>query len=81
MTNFNFLALFGGKLCEEQTQETIEMQKLDQKTISLGLRVVEMRLKSRDPQKAYLGHLLNVLTLFELPSPIWREDRGGTALF
>ena len=32
------------------------------KTTSLGLKGFEMGLKSRDPQKAHLGHLLNVHT-------------------
>ena len=47
--NFSFFAQFGGELREEQTQEMIEIQILDQKTTSLGL-------KSRDPQKAHLGY-------------------------
>ena len=40
-----------------------------------------MRLKSWDPQKAHWRHLLNVHTKFQLPSPIWRGVRRGTALF
>ena len=36
--------------------------KISQKIAFLGLKGIEMRLKSRDPQKAYLGHLLNVHT-------------------
>ena len=40
-----------------------------------------MGLKSRYPQKAYLWHLLNVHTKFQLPSLIWREDRGGQYFF
>ena len=59
----------------------IEMKKPDQKTTSLRLRGDEMVLKSRDPQRENLGHLLNVRTEFQLPSPIWRGDKGGTALF
>ena len=34
--------------------------------------------KSRKPQKAHIRPLLNVHTKFQPPSPIWREDRGGT---
>ena len=34
-------------------------EKNNQKTTSLGLREGEMRLNSRDPQKAQLGHLLS----------------------
>ena len=60
ITNFNFLAPFGGELYEEKTQEMVEMKKPDQKTTSLRLRGVEIGLKSRYPQKAYLEHLLNV---------------------
>ena len=37
-------------------------EKIRQKITFLGLRGVEMGLKSRDPQKAHLGHLLNVHT-------------------
>ena len=42
-----------------------------------------MRLKSRDPPptKAHLGPVLNVHTKFQLPTSIWRGDRGGAALF
>ena len=40
-----------------------------------------MRVKSRDFQKAHLGPLLNVHIIFQLPSPVWRGDRGETALF
>ena len=54
----------------EQTREMMEMQKPDQKTTSLGLRGVEMGLKSRDPQKAHLGRLLSVHTKFQFPSQI-----------
>ena len=63
ITNFNFLVQFGKELYEEQTREMIEMQKSDQPTkkiTSLGLRGGEMGLKSRDLQKAHLGHLLNL---------------------
>ena len=81
VTNFNFLSQIGGELCEEQTQEMVEMKKADQKTISLGLREVEMGLKSLDPQKAHLRYLLNVHTKFQLLSPIWKGNRKGTALF
>ena len=59
----------------------IEMPKPDQKTTSLGLKGVEMGLKSRDTPKGTFRHVLNVHTEFQLPSSIWREDRGGTALF
>ena len=55
--NFGFLAQFGGEFCEEQTCEMIEMRNPNQKATSLGLEGVEMGLNSRDPQKAYLGHL------------------------
>ena len=75
MTNFNFLAQFGEELCEEQTQEMMEMKKSNQKTTSLGLKGVGMGLKSRDHQKVHLGHLLNVYPEFQLPSPVWREDK------
>ena len=67
-TNYSLLAQFGGELCEEQTQK---IRKYDQKTTSLVMRGVEMGQKSLDPQKAHLGHL----------HPIWRGDRGETALF
>ena len=63
VTDFNFLAQFGGELCEKQTQEMIEMKKFDQKTTSLKLEGVEMGLKSRYPQKAHVWHLLNVHTI------------------
>ena len=66
--HFKFLAQFVGELCEEQTQEMIEMKKTRPKTTSLGLRGVEMKSKSRDPQKANLGHLLNIHTEFQLTS-------------
>ena len=56
-------------------------EKIGQKITSLGLRGVEMGLKSRERQKAHSRHLLNIHTLFQLPSPIWRGDRGRTALF
>ena len=62
ITNFRFLALFGGELCEEQTPEINEMKKPDQNTTSLGLTGVEMRMKSPDLQKVHPGHLLNVRT-------------------
>ena len=58
----------------------MNMKKPDQKTTFLGLRKVEMGLKSRDLQKAHLGHPLNVHTDFQLRSPIWRGDMEGTAL-
>ena len=35
--NFNFLAQFGRKQCEEQTQKMKKMIKTDQKTTSLRL--------------------------------------------
>ena len=60
---------------------TNSRNKPDQKTTSLRLKGVEMGLKSLDPQKAHLGHLLNVRTLFQLPSLIWRGDKGGTEHF
>ena len=37
-------------------------EKIQQKITFLGLRGVEMGLKSPDPQKVHLGHLLNVHT-------------------
>ena len=58
-TNFGFLAELGGELSEEQTKK---IRKSRQKTTSLGLRGVEMGLKSRDHQKAHLELLLNVHT-------------------
>ena len=69
---------FSGVLCEEQTQK---MRKNDQTTISLGLWGSEMELKCRDPQQAHIGPLLNVHTLFQLLSSIWRGNRGRTVLF
>ena len=62
--NFKFIAQFGGELCEKQAQKMKEMKKFDQKTTSLQLWRGEMGLKIWDPQKAHLGHLLNVLTCF-----------------
>ena len=41
----------------------------------------EIRLKSRDSQKAHLRLLLNTHTKSQLLSSIWRADRGGAALF
>ena len=41
---------------------TRQNEKIRQKITFLELRGVEMRLKSPDPQKAHLGHLLNVHT-------------------
>ena len=35
-------------------------------------------MKSRDFQKAHLGSLLNVHTLCQIPSSIWREIMRGT---
>ena len=70
--NFKFLAQFG-----EQTQK---IRKPGQETSSLGLCGDEPGLTNREPPKAHLGLLLNVHTKFQLPSPIWREDRRGTAL-
>ena len=63
---------------EEQTQEMMKMKKPEKATF-LGLEGADMRLKSRDSQQAHLGHLLNVNTEFQIPGPIWRGDRGGTA--
>ena len=40
-----------------------------------------MRLKSRDPEMAQLGPLLNENTKFNFSSSIWSGDRGGEALF
>ena len=57
--NFSVLAQFGGELCGEQTQN---IRKPDQKTTALWQSRDEIRLKSRDPQKAHLGPLPNVLT-------------------
>ena len=34
--------------------------------------------KSRDPQKAHLGRLLNIHNKFQLPSLIWRGVMRGT---
>ena len=81
ITNFNILAQFGGELWEEQPREMIEMKIFDQITTSLGLRTFEMRLKYRDRQKVHLGHILNIHIKFQHSSPIWRRDRGATALF
>ena len=58
-TYFSFVAEFLGELCEEQTQK---IRKPGQKTIPLGLKWGEIGSKSRDPQKAHLGNLLNVHT-------------------
>ena len=57
--NFSFLAQFGDELCKEQTQKRREN---DQKPTSFWLLWGEMGLKSREPQKAPLGHLLNMHT-------------------
>ena len=46
----------------EQTQEMIEMKKLDQRTTLLRLGGVEMELKSRDSQKAPPKPLSNART-------------------
>ena len=73
--NFSFLAQFGGQLCEEQTQK---IRRPGQTTTSEGLSGGDMGLKSRDPQKVHLGHLLNVHTCFQLPSSIWRAVIRGT---
>ena len=40
-----------------------------------------MGLKSRTPQNAHLGSLLNVHTKFQFRSSIRRRDREGTVLF
>ena len=76
--DFKFLVQLGGELCEEQIQK---MRKNNQNTISLRLQGGEMGLKSRDPQKALLRHLLNVYTEFQLLSLIRRGDMGRTAFF
>ena len=65
--NFNFLTLFGGELCDEQTQKMRKMRKLVRG---------ETGLKSRDPQKPHLGPLLNVHTKFQLLSSILKGDSG-----
>ena len=57
LPNFSFLAQFEEELCEEQNQK---IKELDQNPTSLRLLKGEMGLKSRYPQKANLGHLLNV---------------------
>ena len=36
-----------------------------------------MELKSREPQNAHLGPLLNVHTRFQLPNSVWK----GTVIF
>ena len=68
--NFNFLALFGRQIGEEQTQKMKKMRKPDRKTTSLGLRKGEMGLKSQNPQNTYLGPLLDVHIKFQLPGSI-----------
>ena len=79
MINFNFLAQFGGELCEKQTQKIQKIRKSNKKKITfLGLwdcKGEEERgagkLKSRYHQTAHLEHLLNVHTVFQLYSLIW----------
>ena len=72
--NFNFLAQFGGELCRGPNSKNGRNEKTRPKNHG------EIGLKSWDSQKAYLELLLNVHTKFQLPSPIWRRDRGGTGL-
>ena len=48
---FIYLARFGGEICEDQIQK---IRKNDQNPTFLRQSRVEMRLKSRDPQKAHL---------------------------
>ena len=48
------------------------------KTASSRLLRDEMGLKSRDPRKAHLGHLLNNYTEFKAPNLIWRRVVPGT---
>ena len=81
LPNFSFLAQFGGVLCAKQTQKMKKIRKTEQKTAFLKLGGGEMWLKSRDLQNAHLRSLFNVRTKFQLPSSIWRRDRGGIALF
>ena len=56
-------------------------QKNRPKITFMGLQGAEIGLENREPQKAHLGSLLNVLIKFQLPNSIWREDRAVTALF
>ena len=67
--NFSLLAQLGGELRLKQTQK---IRKTNQKTKNLELRRDEMKLKSQDLQKAYLGHKYLtwpkiVLTVFQDP--------------
>ena len=41
----------------------------------------EMEMRCRGLQKIYLGPLLNAHAQFQLPSLIWRGDRGGIVFF
>ena len=79
--NFRFLAQLGRKLCKEKAQKTPKMRKKDQKPTFWGLLGGVMERKSRNPQTAYLGLLMNVHNKIQLSSSIWRGDREGTALF
>ena len=73
--NFSFLApIWRGVMRGKNS----EKEKKEQKTTFLGLLRDEMGLKSRDPQKAYLGLLLNIYNKFQLPSSIWRGIMRGT---
>ena len=73
--NFSFFAKFGGRLCEEQTQK---IRKNDQKITPLWQSRDEMKLKSRDLQKADSGLLPNLHIKFQLPCSIWRAIMRGT---
>ena len=81
ISNFKFLAQFGGELCEEQILKMRKLKKTDQKTTSLGLWGSEIGLQSRDLQQSHIESLLNAHTKFQLPSSIWKRDRVGTVLF
>ena len=58
------------------------MRKKEQKTAIRGSKGGEKGAKKSwpPPSKAHLEPLLNVITKFQLPSSIWRGDRGGTVL-
>ena len=68
--NFNFLAQFGGELCEKRTRKMIEMKKLDQKLLLWDCEGLKSGLKSPGLQKAHLELQPNVHTKFQLLSSI-----------
>ena len=75
--NFNFLAQFGGELCEEKTQK---IRKTKQKTIFLRLWGGVMRLKSRNSQKAHLWLSPSSYIKFQLVSSIRKGNWTKIAL-